>query len=82
MYTIAIVKNIGGKKLWQITAIHQVFSSIFTISITFPMQMDFNLPVFSAKLPTVLIRQTFIAKVFYYIRYIRNLKLVLIFLRM
>ena len=26
------------------TAFHQVFSPIVTISITFPMQMDFNLP--------------------------------------
>ena len=40
------VKNIGSKTLWRITAIHQVFLPILTISITFPMQMDFNLPKF------------------------------------
>ena len=43
------VKNIGDKKLWrirQITAIRQVFLPIFTISITFPVQMDFNAPKF------------------------------------
>ena len=52
------VKNVWW--IWQITVIRQVFSPIFTISITFPMEMDFNLPTkfFSAKVPTVLIYQT------------------------
>ena len=55
------VKNIGGKKLWQIKAICQVLLPNFTISITFPMQIDFNLPKF--------FHQTSYspAKVFYYI---------------
>ena len=42
-------KNIAVKilrRIWQITEIFQVFLPIFTISITFPMQMDFNLPNF------------------------------------
>ena len=43
------------------SAIHQDFLPIFTISITFPMQMDFNSSkCFSAKLPIVFIRQTFL----------------------
>ena len=38
------VKNLW--QIWQITAFRQVLSPIFTISITFPMQMDFNSPKF------------------------------------
>ena len=56
-------KNFGSKKLWRIlqtTAIHQVFLPICTISIAFPMQMDFNLPKFFP--PNFL--QSLFAKVF------------------
>ena len=56
-FYIPYSKNIGSKKLWriwQITTIRQVFSPILTISVTFPMQMDFNSSNF------------FTAKVFYY----------------
>ena len=63
------MKTLAVKELWQIwqiTAIHQVFLPIFTISITFPMQMDFNSPkCFSAKLPAVLIHQTFFPPKFF-----------------
>ena len=66
-------KNIGGEKLWwriwQITAFHQVFLPMFTISITFPMQMDFNSSKF---LPTVLIRQGFLPPKFFAVRYLAN----------
>ena len=47
--TIPYSKNFGDEKLWQIwqiTAIRQAFLPIFTIPITFLMQMDFNSPKF------------------------------------
>ena len=43
-YVYCTVENIDGRKLWRITAFCQVFSPIFTISISFPMQMDLNSP--------------------------------------
>ena len=56
-YIYHTVKNIGGKK----TLANYNFAKFFG-NLTFPMQMDFNsVPkVFSAKIPTVLIRQTFL----------------------
>ena len=62
-------KNIGGNKILVNFANYSSLP-IFTMSITFPMQVDFNLPkFFSAKLPTVLIRQTFLLPKFFTIRY-------------
>ena len=54
-------KTLVVKKLWRITAICQVLSPIFTISITFPMQMNFSSP------------NLFTAKVFYYNMYSYNI---------
>ena len=48
------------------SAIRQDFLLIFTISITFPMQMDCNSSnCFSAKLPIVFIQQTFLLPNFF-----------------
>ena len=58
------IKNIDGKKTLANLANYRnspSFLPIFTIFITFPMQMDFiSRKFFSAKLPTVLICQIFL----------------------
>ena len=57
------------KRIWWATAIHQVLLPIFTISITFLLQIDSNSPIFSAKLPTILIHQTILLPKFFTIQY-------------
>ena len=57
------------KRIWWATAIHQVLLPIFTISITSLLQIDSNSPIFSAKLPTILIHQTFLLPKFFTIQY-------------
>ena len=70
------VKNIGGEKTLAnlaVTAFCQVFLPIFTISETFPMQMDFYLPKFF--LPNFLqplFTNFFTAKVFYCMIFIKQ----------
>ena len=59
------VKNIGGEKTLVNYSILPSFLPIFTISITFHMQMDFISPIFSTKVPTVLIRQSFLPPKFF-----------------
>ena len=63
------VKYISSKKFWQIqqiTAICQVFLPIFTISITLPMQMDFNSTKFFCRtFQSPYSPNFFTAKVFY-----------------
>ena len=69
-YLLYSKKTLVVKKLWRITAICQVFLPIFTSSITFPMQMDFNLCNFFP--PNFLqpsFAKLFTAKVFYYTVY-------------
>ena len=70
VYTIVsyhTVKNISNKKLWQITAIRQVFSPIFH---NIPYANGLQLAKVFAKLPTVfIIRQTFLPPKFFTIRY-------------
>ena len=63
------VKN-GEKTLANLAnySISLIFFPIFTISITFPMQMDFSSPKFSAKLPTVLIHQNVLLPNFFTVR--------------
>ena len=57
-----IVKNIGGKKTLANYSNSPSFLPIFTISITFPIQMDFSSPKFF--LPNF--QQSLFTKLFYY----------------
>ena len=64
MHILYSKKTFAVKKLWRIwriTAFYQAFLPIFTISIVFPMQMDFSLPKF---FPPNFLQSSF-AKVFY-----------------
>ena len=50
------INNIGGKNFGEFGELKHFIKfshQFFTISITFPMQMDFNLPNFLCKPPTV-----------------------------
>ena len=70
IHVLYIVINIGGKKLWQIwwiTVIYQIFSPAFTISITFPMQMDFSSPkIFPPNFLQSLFTKLFLSPKFFY----------------
>ena len=74
IYIYCTVKNICGEKLWRIwriTAFHQAFLPIFTISIvhiSYANGLQFA-KVFPAKLPTVLICQSFLLSKFFIIQY-------------
>ena len=65
--TVKILVTINFGWIWWITAKRQVFSPIFTISITFPMQMNFNSPkLFPSNFLHSLFAKVFNAKTFYY----------------
>ena len=61
---VPLSKNIGGKKLWRITAICHIFANFhYFPNIPYVNGLQFA-NVFPAKLPTVLLRQTFYCQSF------------------
>ena len=73
-YLVPYSKNIGGEKTLANYSISPSFLPIFTNSITFPMQMDFNSPNFLQSLFAKLLYCQSFFTVLYNYNYIQHVK--------